>query len=67
MQGTPKPAAPAMMTKSELAAELRISARQIDKLRSMGRLPVAIKIGRSVRWRAADVADFIRAGCVVTA
>jgi predicted DNA-binding transcriptional regulator AlpA len=47
----------------EVARQLGISSRQVFKLRSTGRLPVSISLGRSTRWRASDLAEFIARGC----
>ena len=46
----------------DVAKRLKLSPRQIWKLTSTGRLPKPLRIGRSVRWRAADLARFLEAG-----
>lgn len=51
------------MTVKDVAESLRVSARQVWKLLSGGRLPGPVRLGRSVRWRAADVALFVQLGC----
>ncbi len=56
-----------LMTVKDLAATLRVSARQCWKLLSSGRLPGPVRLGRSVRWRAADVALFVQLGCDMAA
>jgi predicted DNA-binding transcriptional regulator AlpA len=62
------PSAPAnqpqgLITVREVAAALRVSPRQIWKLNSTERLPAPVRLSRSVRWRASDIAEFIRLGC----
>jgi excisionase family DNA binding protein len=53
-----------LLTVRELAARMKISRRHIWKLHSSGRLPGAVRLGRSVRWRASDVDEWDRLGCV---
>lgn len=52
-----------LLTVRELAARLGISTRQAWKLLAAGRLPAPLRLGRSVRWRAATVDRWIAAGC----
>lgn len=52
-----------LMTVRDVAAALKVSARQIWKLNSTGRLPAPVRLSRSVRWRAGDIAEFVRLGC----
>ena len=52
-----------LLTVREVAELLKISARQVWKLAASGRLPGPMRLGRSVRWRADDLAAFIAAGC----
>jgi len=52
-----------LLTVKDLSQSLRISARQVWKLLSGGRLPEPVRLARSVRWRAADIARFIELGC----
>lgn len=58
-QGKRAAAIPLLMTPDELAAALRLSPRKIRAMKSAGQLPPAINIGRAVRWRRADVIDWI--------
>jgi len=46
-----------------VAELLGCSARQVWKLRASGRLPEAVRLGRSVKWRQSDVQRFIECGC----
>jgi predicted DNA-binding transcriptional regulator AlpA len=52
-----------LMTVREVAVALRVSPRQIWKLNSTHRLPAPVRLCRSVRWRASDIAEFVRLGC----
>ncbi len=52
-----------LLTVHEVAQALKVSARQIWKLNSSGRLPAAVRLARSCRWRAADISRFIDVGC----
>lgn len=57
-------AAPALMTAADLAAELQISERTIRRLAITGKIgPAPISIGRAVRYRRDEVANWIAAGC----
>jgi excisionase family DNA binding protein len=47
----------------EVARRLSISIRQTWKLVAAGKLPAPIRLGRSVRWRAAELDSWIGAGC----
>lgn len=50
-----------LLTVRDCAALLKLSTRQIWKLSRSERFPRPLRIGRSVRWRAADVQRFIDA------
>lgn len=47
----------------DLAKLTGVSARSIWKFLSEGRTPPAVRIGRSVRFRASQVDAWVRAGC----
>lgn len=47
----------------ELAGLLKISTRQVHKLRAMGGIPAPVKLGRSTRWSADEIDGWIRASC----
>lgn len=47
----------------DVAARVRVSVRQVWKLASSGRIPKPVRLGRSVRWRAAELQAWIEAGC----
>ncbi len=52
-----------LLTVREVSAALKVSQRQVWKLLSNGRLPAPLRLNRSCRWRAADIARFIELGC----
>lgn len=47
----------------QVAALLGIGISTLYKLNSGGRLPEPLRLGACVRWRRAEVADWIAAGC----
>ncbi|MCC6145420.1 MAG: helix-turn-helix domain-containing protein [Candidatus Hydrogenedentes bacterium] len=55
----------ALMTVGEVAELLRVSTRMIHRLRDSGRMPQPIKLGGSVRWRRAELLEWIEDGCPV--
>jgi excisionase family DNA binding protein len=52
-----------LMTVKDVAAALKVSVRQVWKLCSCGRLPEPVRVARSVRFRAEDIAAWISQGC----
>ena len=42
---------------------LGVSVRQVWRLHTTGRLPRNIRLGNCVRWRVAEIAAFVEAGC----
>ena len=52
-----------LLTVRDVAAALRLSQRQVWKLSASGRLPKPLKIGRSARWRRADIEAYVERGC----
>lgn len=52
-----------LLTAGDLARRLRISIRQTRKLKAEGSLPNPIRLGRSIRWRASEIAKWIEVGC----
>nr|WP_297426799.1 helix-turn-helix domain-containing protein [uncultured Actinotalea sp.] len=53
--------APATMTLAELAAFLAVSPQALYDLRSKGRGPRGFRVGRHLRFRAAEIEAWIRA------
>ena len=52
------------LTAADVARLLDISQRHVWALDSSGRLPRLIRLGRSVRWNAAELRDWLRAGLI---
>lgn len=48
---------------TQLARLLSISRSMVHKLRSTGRLPEPVRLGRCLRWRSAQIREWIAAGC----
>lgn len=58
------PDAPALLMSAQtLAKRLEVSVRTLWRLRSSGKLPVPVRVGGAVRWRAADIEAWVAAGC----
>ena len=55
--------APLLLSAAMLAKRLGISMRTLWRLRSSGKLPVPVRLGGTVRWRAVEVAAWIEADC----
>lgn len=56
-----------LLTVKEVAKRLKVSVRQVWKLNASGQMPKSVRVARSVRWRAADVAAWIGMGCPLRA
>jgi prophage regulatory protein len=55
---------PALLLSAEKVAELLdISVRTLWRLRATGKLPLPVRLGGSVRWRAEEIAVWIQQGC----
>ncbi len=52
-----------LLTVRDVARALKVSPRQIWKLLASGRVPEPVRLSRSVRWRRADIDEWIRLGC----
>jgi predicted DNA-binding transcriptional regulator AlpA len=57
------PDAPRLLTTKDVADLLRISPRQVDRLRKAGRIPPGFKLNGLRRWRADDIRAWHDAGC----
>ncbi len=59
-----QPAEPGvLMTIREVAAALRLSERKVYELQAAGRMPAAIRLGRSVRWSRTQIEAWAARGC----
>ena len=54
---------PVLLTVEELSSLLGISIRTIWRRESTGDIPVPVRIGGLVRWRRAEIDNWIEAGC----
>jgi excisionase family DNA binding protein len=52
-----------LLTRQELCSRLKLSKRTISRLLSCGKLPPAVRLGHSVRWRADEIDQWIDRGC----
>ena len=46
-----------------VAKLLSVSTRHIHRMRDAGLIPAPVKVGRSTRWRRADLDAWIAGGC----
>jgi len=46
----------------ELAGSLGICVRHLRRMDSIGRLPRAVRLGRTVRWSVDDIRDWLLSG-----
>lgn len=50
-----------LLTREELARDvLRVSVRELDRMRARGELPAPLRIGRSPRWTRAAIEQWIQ-------
>jgi len=54
---------PLLLTDVQAANLAGISRATWHRLRSAGKLPPSVRLGRSVRWRRAEIEEWIAAGC----
>jgi len=54
---------PTLITDKDVAQMLKISVRQLHRLKSRGDIIQPIKIGNSTRWNLEEVQQWIRNGC----
>lgn len=50
---------PKLLDATALAAMLCVSKSTVYKMAGRGQLPTPVKLGRRVRWRAADILEMI--------
>ena len=62
IHGTPT-IEPLLLSAPEAAALCGVSARHWATLHSEGLVPVPVRLGRRVLWRAEELRDWARAGC----
>ena len=59
----PAAAGPLLWDISDLQRETGFSERKLWSLRAAGSMPQPLRVGRSVRWRRADIEAWVAAGC----
>lgn len=57
------PDPPLLIPDAAAAALAGVSRAHWHRLRSAGKLPPAVKLGRAVRWRREEIVAWIDAGC----
>jgi excisionase family DNA binding protein len=55
--------APQLIRAEDVARMMGVSERTLWRLLSAGKLPQPVRIGRSTRWRLAEVRQWIEGGC----
>ena len=59
-----QPAGPALLIPDVEAARLAgVSRAHWHRLRAAGKVPPAVKLGRAIRWRRSEIAEWVGAGC----
>jgi excisionase family DNA binding protein len=54
---------PLLLTALQTARSLGVSVATLYRLHSAGRIPLPVKLGRSVRWNASELKKWTEAGC----
>jgi predicted DNA-binding transcriptional regulator AlpA len=54
---------PVMITARQLAVLMQVSTRQVWRMLSAGKVPQPIRVGGIVRWRMAEIENWIALGC----
>jgi excisionase family DNA binding protein len=52
-----------LLNAREVAQLLNVSRSTIYALHSAGRIPLPVRLGRAVRWRADELREWVAAGC----
>jgi excisionase family DNA binding protein len=52
-----------LISVDRVAELLDVSVRTVWRLRSAGQIPEPVKLGRSIRWNAAELSTWIERGC----
>jgi predicted DNA-binding transcriptional regulator AlpA len=56
-------AVPLLLTTGEAASLLGMSERALRRADQCDKVPEPVRIGRNVRWRAAELSAWVEAGC----
>jgi excisionase family DNA binding protein len=62
----PPPVEAALLDVKAVAALLGCSARHVYRLTDAGRMPAPVRLGALIRWRRAEIEEWIAAGCPST-
>ena len=52
-----------LLNLNQVCAKLNLSRRSVYRLKDAGRMPQPLRLGRALRWRAADLEEWILGGC----
>ncbi len=52
-----------LISVDRVASLLDVSVRTVWRLRSCGQIPKPVKLGRSIRWNARELSEWIEKGC----
>ncbi len=52
-----------LITKMQVAQQVKLSKRSIDRKIEAGEFPKGLKLGGARRWRSSEISDWIRSGC----
>ena len=63
LSSPPADAPAALLDVRAVAAELGCSQRHVYRLADAGRMPAPVKLGALVRWRRAELSEWIADGC----
>jgi predicted DNA-binding transcriptional regulator AlpA len=65
LTGTPpaQPPEPLLVPAPQAATVCGVSVASWHRLRAAGKTPAPIRLGGSVRWRLAELRDWVAAGC----
>ena len=63
LQGDRSDVEPLLLTAPEAAGMLGIGKSTFYRLHSSGRVPMPVRLGGAVRWRAGELTDWVAAGC----
>jgi len=54
---------PLLLTAAQFACLLNLGTSTLWRLNAEGRIPLPVRIGRSIRWREREIRAWIDAGC----
>ena len=57
------PIRPALLTKVQVAELLGCSSAHVERLRADGKMPLPVRVGTLLRWRAAELEKWVASGC----